>query len=164
MLEMAAIRYDGAHAAERALSDMRASRDDEWLEDVGVIEHGRDGRYSVKAKNPQVAKGKAGSGAAIGGLTGLFIGAIGGPLGMLFWGTIGALTGGGVGASAESSFKPMVDALEDALAPDASMLVLVGETDTLDAFVGAADAGADALIRNPLTSEQAAELTKAAGG
>ena len=164
MLEMAAIRYDGAHAAERALSDMRGSREDEWLEDVGVIEHGRDGRYSVKAKNPQVGEGKAGSGAAIGGLTGLFIGAIGGPLGLLFWGTIGALTGGGIGAAAESSFKPMVDALKDALPPDGSMLVLVGETDTLDAFVGAAGAGRDSLIRHPLTSDQAAELTRAAGG
>ena len=110
------------------------------------------------------AKGKAGSGAAIGGLTGLFIGAIGGALGMLSRGTIGALTGGGVGAASESSFKPMVDSLEDALAPDASMLVLVGETDTLDAFVGAADAGADALIRNALTSEQPAELTRPGDG
>ncbi|MGI9539847.1 MAG: hypothetical protein ACR2N6_06845 [Miltoncostaeaceae bacterium] len=161
MLEMVAIRYDGAHAAERALSDMRASRDDAWLSEVGVIEHDRDGRYSVKAKNPDVDKGKAGKGAAIGGLTGLFIGAIGGPFGLLLWGGLGALTGAGIGAAGESAFKLTVEELKAALAPDASMLVLVGETDTLDAFVGASGASGDDLIRRPLTSEQAAELSGA---
>lgn len=164
MLEMVAVRYDGAHAAERALSDMRSARDDAWLSEVSLLEHDRDGRYSVKAKNPKVGEGKAGAGAAIGGLTGLFIGAIGGPFGLLFWGAIGALTGGGIGASAESAFKPTVDALKEALPPDASMLVLVGETDTLDAFVAATGAGESEIVRNPLTSEQAAELEKASAG
>ena len=41
------------------------------------------------------------------------------------------------------------------------MLVLVGETDTLDTFVGASGASGDEVIRRGLTSEQAAELSKA---
>ena len=161
MLEMVAVTYDGAHSAERALSDMRANRDDEWLSEVGMLEHDRDGRYSVKAKNPHVDEGKAGAGAAIGGVTGLFLGAIGGPFGLLLWGSIGALTGAGIGASKESAFKPTADELKAALPPDASVLVLVGETPTLDAFVAATGAGDDAVVRTPLTSEQAAELTEA---
>src|SRR4051794_41900589 len=97
MLEMTAITFDGAHAAERQLSDLRSTRDDEWLPEVSVIEHDVDGRYSVKAKNPAVVKEHAGHGAAIGGLTGLFLGAIGGPPGVLLWGSPGGMTGGAGG-------------------------------------------------------------------
>ncbi len=84
------------------------------------------------------------------------------PLGLLFWGTLGALTGGALGAGAESAFKPMIDELEGRLAPDASMLVLVGETQTVDQFVTASGGTGGQLLRAPLTSEQAAELNKAA--
>ena len=162
MLEMAAVPFDGAHRAERALSDLRTDSDEPWLSEVSVIEHDADGRYSVKAKNPDVAKGHAGSGVAIGGLTGVFVGLIGGPLGLLFWGTMGALTGGALGGSKESAFKPMIDELESRLAPDASMLVLVGETPAIDAFVSATKTGSTGeTLRSPLTSEQAAELDRA---
>lgn len=164
MLEMVAVTYDGAHSAERALSDMRASRDDEWLSEVGMLEHDRDGRYSVKAKNPKVGEGKAGAGAAIGGVTGLFLGAIGGPFGLLLWGSIGALAGAGIGASAESAFKPTADELKASLPPDASMLVLVGESSELDTFVAATGASDDQILRAPLTSDQARELDEASRG
>jgi len=161
MLEMLAITFDGAHAAERRLSDLRTTRKDEWLSEVSVIEHDVDGRYSVKAKNPDVNKDHAGHGAAIGGLTGLFVGLIGGPLGLLLWGGLGAMTGAAIGAGKESAFKPMVDELEARLAPDASMLVLVGETPALDGFQTAVGAAANRVLRSPLTSAQAEELTKA---
>ena len=97
---------------------LRAADDEAWLSEVSVIEHDADGRYSVKAKNPSADKSFTGSGAAIGGLTGVFVGLIGGPLGLLFWGGLGALTGGAIGASAESAFKPMIDDLEGRLPPD----------------------------------------------
>ena len=161
MLEMVAITFDGAHAAERKLSDLRSKRKDEWLSEVSIIEHDVDGRYSVKAKNPSVDKDHTGHGAAIGGLTGLFIGLIGGPLGLLVWGSLGALTGAAVGAGKDSAFKPMVDELEARLAPDASMLVLVGETESIDGLQGAVRAPASRVLREPLTSAQAKELTKA---
>lgn len=161
MLEMAAVPFDGAHQAEKVLSDLRTSSQDPWLSEVSIIEHDADGRYSVKAKNPSVDEGHAGAGAAIGGLTGVFLGIIGGPLGLLFWGTMGALTGGAIGADHESAFKPMIDDLEDHLAPDASMLVLVGETPTIDSFVAATGPSNGGVLRSPLTSEQAEELSKA---
>ncbi len=164
MLEMVSANYDGAHAAERALSALRADRDDEWLSEVSIIEHGSDGRYSVKAKNPDVEKTHAGSGAAIGGLTGLFIGAIGGPLGLLFWSGLGAMTGAAAGASRDSAFEPMVEALKDTIPPGASALILVGETPTLNGFVKTLNVPESQTIRRPLTSEQAAELSEAASG
>src|SRR4051812_36535501 len=152
MLEMIAITFDGAHAAERQLSDLRSTQQDEWLSEVSVIEHSHDGRYSVKAKNPSVEKSHAGKSAAIGGLTGLFVGAIGGPFGLLLWGTLGAMTGSAIGVGRESSFKPMVDELEARLAPDASMLVLVGEAPALDALPEAGQATPNPLLPQPPTS------------
>lgn len=41
--------------------------------------------------------------------------------------------------------------------------MIVGETPTVDGVVAATGAGDDRLLRAPLTSEQAAELDKAAG-
>jgi len=164
MLEMVAVTYDGAHAAERALSDLRAERDDQWLSEVSIIEHDTDGRYSVKAKNPDLEKSHIGSGAAIGGLTGLFVGAIGGPLGLLFWGTMGAMTGGAIGATHESAFLPLVEELKAVLPPGASSLILVGETTNLDAFVKTLDVPESQTMRRALTSEQASELSEAASG
>jgi uncharacterized membrane protein len=162
MLEMAAIGYDGAHMAENVLSDLRSKRTDAWLSEISIIEHDADGRYSVKAKNPKVGEGHIGSGAALGGLTGVFVGLIGGPLGLLFWGAIGAITGGSIGASKESAFKPLVDELEDRLPTDASMLLLVGETQAIDDLITATGAAGDQLLRRPLNSEQAKELREAA--
>lgn len=71
------------------------------------------------------------------------------------------MTGAAMGASRESAFKPMVDELEARLAPDASMLVLVGESPALDALQSAVDAPANRIYRQALTSAQARELTEA---
>jgi uncharacterized membrane protein len=160
MLEMVAITFDGAHVAERTLSELREKRQDPWLAEVAIVEHDVDGRYSVKAKNPDVDKDKTGKGAAIGGLTGLFVGAIGGPFGLLLWSSVGALTGAGIGASKESAFLPMVERLKARLAPGASMLVLVGETPALNGLESAVGAPPDNVLREPLTSEQAEELAE----
>jgi uncharacterized membrane protein len=160
MLEMIAVTFDGAHAAERQLSDLRDTRKDEWLSEVSLLEHDADGRYSVKAKNPSIDKSHAGKGAAMGGLTGLFIGAIGGPFGLLLWGSLGALTGSAMGVGHESAFKPMVDELKSRLAPDASMLVLVGESPALDSMQSAIDPPPNRVLRQALTSDQARELSE----
>ena len=164
MLEVVVVTFDGAQAAERRLSDLRAARDDDWLGEISVIEHDRDGRYSVKAKNPAVTDRHTGRGAAIGGLTGLFVGAIAAPLGLVAWSGVGAHSGGLIGASPQRAFMPLVEEFEARLAPDTSMLVLVGETPALDALVAAAKADPDAVMRRPLTSEQVEELLQADNG
>lgn len=158
MLEMVAITFDGAHVAERTLSELRAARNDPWLAEVAVVEHGTDGRYSVKAKNPEVDETKSGKGAAIGGLTGLFVGAIGGPFGLLLWSGIGATTGAAIGMSKESAFLPVVEQLKTQLPPDASLLALVGETPAIDGLESAVDAPPRNVMRQALTSDQAKEL------
>ncbi|HEY6695718.1 MAG TPA: hypothetical protein VI006_22890, partial [Solirubrobacteraceae bacterium] len=68
---MAVITFEGTHNAERALSGLRASRDDAWLTEVAVLEHHLGGRYSMKATTPEYGeKGHVGAGATAGGLTG----------------------------------------------------------------------------------------------
>jgi len=162
MLEMVAITFDGGHVAERTLSDLRAARDDPWLSEVAVVEHGVDGRYSVKAKNPDVDETKSGKGAAIGGLTGLFVGAIGGPFGLLLWSGIGAGTGAAIGESKESAFLPVVEELKAKLPPDSSLLALIGETPALDGMESAVGAPPRNVLRRTLTSDQAKELADSA--
>jgi uncharacterized membrane protein len=161
MLELAAITCDGAQTAERQLADLRATREDNWLGEVSILEHDSDGRYSVKAKNPSVGDRHAGKGAAWGGLTGLAVGAIGGPLGLVRWSTTGADAGAALGAKKESAFMPLVEEFKVRLAPGASMMVLVGETQALDSFVAAVNADTSAVHRQALTSEQAEELSNA---
>jgi uncharacterized membrane protein len=161
MLELVAITCDGAQTAEHKLADLRATREDNWLGEVSILEHDTDGRYSVKAKNPHVGDKHAGKGAAWGGLTGLAVGAIGGPLGLVLWSTTGAITGAAIGAGKESAFMPWVEEFKTRLAPGASMMVLVGETQALDSFDAAVNADAGAVVRRALTSAQAEELSKA---
>ena len=80
-MEMAVVSFDGTHTAEQKLSSLRASRDDAWLMEVAVLEHHHGGRFSMKATSPDYGEeGHVGSGAAIGGLTGMFLGTIAGPL------------------------------------------------------------------------------------
>ena len=89
-MEMAVVAFEGTNTAEQTLSNMRASQDDAWLHEVSVLEHHRGGRFSMKATTPDYGEeGHVGAGASIGGLTGLAVGAIAGPLGLLFWGTMG---------------------------------------------------------------------------
>jgi uncharacterized membrane protein len=162
MLEVVAVTFDDVRAAEHQLSHLRAVRDFDWLGEVSVIERDRDGRYSVKAKNPSLTNQRAVRGAAIGGLTGLFVGAIGGPLGLVQWSDVGALTGSATGASGENAFTPLVVDFEARLTPDASMLVFVGETPAVEALVAGTTTGPDAIMRRRLTTEQAEELSKVA--
>ena len=97
-MEMAVVTFEGTHHAEQELSSLRGSRDDAWLTEVAVLEHHRGGRFSMKATTPDYGeKDHVGAGASIGGLTGLALGAIAGPLGIVFWGTMGAMTGGALG-------------------------------------------------------------------
>lgn len=162
-MEMAVITFDGTHHAEQELSGLRASRDDAWLTEVAVLEHHRGGRYSMKATTPEYGeKGHVGAGATAGGLTGLAVGAIAGPLGLVFWGTMGAMTGGALGdTGSQGAFDQLVDQVKDALPRNSSALILVADPSTAEEFVAAA--GADRQVsRQQLTDEQVEHLSQAA--
>ena len=162
-MEMAVITFDGTHNAEQALSVLRGSQDDAWLTEVAVLEHHRGGRYSMKATTPDYGeKGHVGAGATVGGLTGLALGAIAGPLGLVFWGTMGAVTGGAAGDTGSTgTFDALVEQVKDALPRNSSALILVAEPSAAEEFIAAA--GADRQVsRQQLTDEQVERLSQVA--
>jgi uncharacterized membrane protein len=163
-VEMAAVVFDQTHTAERELSALRASRQDSWLTDVAVLEHHAGGRYSVKATSPEYGDvDHVGAGIAIGGGTGLLLGMIAGPLGLIFWTTMGAITGGVAGASGSpGAFDPIVDQVKEALPHGSSALLLVADNATTEEFVSAAGGQHKQVLRQDLTDEQVEALENAA--
>ena len=163
-VEMAAVVFDGTHSAEKELSALRTTREDSWLTDVAVLEHHAGGRYSMKATSPDYGdEDHVGAGIAIGGGTGLLLGMIAGPLGLLFWGTMGAISGGALGASERAgAFDPVVEQVKGALPHSSSALILVAESATAEELVSAVEGKGRQVLRQDLTEEQIEELKQAA--
>lgn len=162
-MEMAVVAFEGTNTAEQRLSSLRASQDDAWLHEVSVLEHHRGGRFSMKATTPDYGEeGHVGAGASIGGLTGLALGAIAGPLGLIFWGTMGAAAGGAAGDTGRvGAFDPLVEQVKDALPRNSSALILVAEPSTAEELTSAVGAGGQ-VSRQQLTDEQVEQLNDAA--
>jgi uncharacterized membrane protein len=163
-VEMATVAFDGTHTAEQELSGLRTSRADAWLTDVAVLEHHKGGRFSMKATSPDYGdEDHIGAGIAIGGGTGLLLGMIAGPLGILFWAAVGGLAGGAAGASSRAgAFDPLVDQVKDALPHGTSALILVAESATAEELVTAVGARGRQVLRQTLTDEQVDQLKQAA--
>jgi uncharacterized membrane protein len=166
-VEMAAVTFEGTHTAERELSALRSSRNDPWLEEVAVLERHKTDRYSIKAANPDFGDSDhVGAGIALGGGTGLLLGLVGGPLGLVFWGAVGALSGGLIGSRHDDPgpLGPLVQEVKNALSVQGSALMLVADTATTDQLITALGPKARFVIREPLTDEQLDHLTRAAKG
>lgn len=163
-VEMAAVAFDGAHTAEKELSAVRTSRDDPWLTEVAVLEHHISGRFSMKATSPDYGdEDHAGAGMAFGGATGLLLGTIAGPLGIIFWGTMGAAAGGALGTPEQTgAFDSLVEQVKDALPHNSSALILVAENATAEELVSAVGARGRQVLRQDLTDEQVGQLKQAA--
>lgn len=163
-VEMVAVVFDGTHTAEKELSQLRVARDDAWLEEVSVLEHHASGRFSIKATSPDYGdEDHFRAGLAIGGATGLLLGLIAGPIGVLFMGAVGAMTGRALGAQKHhGAFDPLVAQVKDAVRRGSSALILVAEHDTAEQLVSTLGDGARRILRHPLTTEQLEELRLAA--
>ena len=163
-MEMAVVTFEGTNHAEQALSALRSSRDDAWLTEIAVLEHHRGGRYSMKATTPDYGeKGHVGAGVTAGGLTGLALGAIAGPLGLVFWGTMGAMTGGAAGDTGSTgTFDPLVAQVKDALPRNSSALILVAEPSMAEQFIAATGAQDRQVSRQQLTDQQVENLSQTA--
>lgn len=164
-VEMTAVAFNGEHTAAHALTALRGARDDAWLAEVAVLEHHTGERFTIHAASEDYGDlPHKGAGAVIGGLTGLFVGALAGPFG-LAWAAIGAITGRAIGKHHDTGpLDPVVAKVREALPEYASALLLVGEQATADAFIAAAEAqpGFWLTLREPLTEEQLEQLREAA--
>ena len=163
-VEMAAVTFNGAHTAESELSALRAEQDYPWLDEVAVLEHRKTGKYSVKATDPELYEDEsgAGRGLAIGGGTGLLLGLIAGPLGLVFWGGLGALAGAAVGSHHHTPFEPLAGKIKDWLPRDSSALILLAETATTEQLIAAVGDRGTHVLREDMTDEQVEQLTKVA--
>jgi hypothetical protein len=162
-IEMAVLTFDGTHAAERELSVLRASRDDAWLGEVAVLEHHAGGRYSMKATSPGYRdKDHLAAAAATGGLTGLCLGAIARPLGLISWSSMAGLTGAALRDTGRpGAFGPLVDRVKDALPRGSSALILVAEPALAELLISVVGPRAR-VSRQLLTDEQVERLIEAA--
>jgi uncharacterized membrane protein len=163
-IEMVSVVFDGAQTAEQELSDLRATRRDEWLTEVAVLERHMGGRFSMKATSPDYGdQDHVGAGIAIGGGTGLMLGMIAGPLGLIFWGTMGAVGGAAIGTSGEvGAFDPIVNEVKDSLPHNTSALILVAETVTAEKLATAVGNVGRQTLRRELTDEQLEQMTRTA--
>ena len=90
------------------------------------------------------------------------LGAIAGPLGILFWGTMGAVTGGALGDTARAgAFDPLVDQVKAALPRNSSALILAAGTPTAEELIAAVESSGE-VSRQQLTDEQVEQLSAAA--
>ena len=128
-----------------------------------MLEHHKGTRYSMKATSPDYdEKDHVGAGIAIGGGTGLLLGMIAGPLGLIFWGTMGALTGGAAGSHEPGAFDPIVEEVKEALPHGTSALILVAEEPTAEKLASAVGNHGRKTIRQEMTDEQVTQLREAA--
>lgn len=137
----------------QALSELKSSAVASEVSASVLIERAEDGTLSF----PEGADGASGAGIAGGSLIGLLVGALGGPVGMLFGWGLGALTGGAVDADRADTTSSALLSLSAAVPAGHNALVLeINEDDTsaLDHFV--ADRGG-AVVRRDL-DEVLAEL------
>ena len=88
------VQFDEPSKAYQALSELNRAGDEGRLDvkSAVLLERGKDGRV----RTPEGADNAAGFYIASGGLIGLLVGALGGPVGMLLGGSIGVM-GGSVG-------------------------------------------------------------------
>jgi len=111
-VEIIIASYENALEADRAYEQLeqRHSKGDLYLIDAAVLVKDLDNRTSIKEVHDPRGGAGSKSGAAVGGLVGLFGGSVIGPLGSAF----GALLGMGVGAATGGATAELMDSgLED---------------------------------------------------
>jgi uncharacterized membrane protein len=93
VFEVGVIAFADTESADRVVDGLRQMGATDLVNDVSLIEHHKDGRFSVHAYSRETSRGsKIGAGAVIGTLAGALLL---GPFGMV----VGLVGGGAVGAS-----------------------------------------------------------------
>jgi uncharacterized membrane protein len=160
--EIGFLAFDGTDAADRVIGGLRERGATHLVNDIAVLEHHASGKFSLHAYSDETTRGsKIAGGVAVGTLTaalllgplGLLAGALGG--GLVGW-SLGGRDPHDIGLSDE-----FMRGIRDALPPDSSAVLVLGEPDVVRELVGEIRAGDVAVkteIRHPLTDEQATAI------
>jgi uncharacterized membrane protein len=165
VFEVGVIAFADTESADRVLDGLRQMGATHLVNDVSLLEHHKDGRFSVHAYSQETSRGsKIGAGAVIGTLAGaLLLGPFGMVVGLVGGGAVGASMGGrnphDLGLSDQ-----FVQELRDALPPGSSAVLIAGEPDRVDEMMGHVHKTGAVVakeLREPLTDEQSKAIREA---
>ncbi|MGZ4149950.1 MAG: DUF1269 domain-containing protein [Actinomycetota bacterium] len=159
------LTFHGHEEAERVVESLRGSDSLELVNDVSILEHRPDGRFSVHAYSTRpTEKQHVAVGAAVGGAVGALVL---GPFGLL----AGVLGGAGVGAAMGGDHRnelllsdEFVQGLHEALPPGTSAVLIVGDKDPVEQVLGemrSKGVVTAAEFSEPLSPAQSEALAKA---
>ena len=165
IFEVGVVAFADPDAAGRVVDGLRQMGATRLVNDLSVMEHHANGRFSVHAYSEQTSRGaKMGAGAVVGTLAGaLLLGPFGIVVGLVGGGAVGASLGGrnphDLGLS-----ETFVDELRASLPPGSSAVLIAGEPDQVDELMGhVRNTGAVVAkeLREPLTDAQAKAMRDA---
>jgi uncharacterized membrane protein len=163
--EIGVVAFADTDTAARVVDGLRAMGATEIVNDVSLIEHHKNGRFSVHAYSQETSRGaRIGAGAVFGTLAGaLLLGPFGMVVGLLGGGAVGASLGGrsahDLGLSDE-----FVEELRASLPPGSSAVLIAGEPAQVEELMGhvrKTDAVVARELREPLTDAQAKAIRDA---
>jgi len=165
VFEVGVLAFPDADAAGRVADGLRESNITDLVNDISILQHQPDGRFSVHAWSQETTRGAhMATGAVIGAIAGtLLLGPFGPLLGLLGGGAVGASMGGrdphDLGLS-----EDFVTELRASLPPGSSAVLVVGEPGEVGELMGrirATDAVISKELHQPLTNEQAKAIRDA---
>jgi hypothetical protein len=168
-LDLALVRFPGETKAANLLGVIRAHEASHgaWTNEVGLVEHHRDGRISVRVtfagRDVDVDDADHRSGLAVqaGELTGALVAAIFGRREFAFGSVLDTFPEPEPSrpAEVEPAVESLVDALRSSVPKGVSALVLLAAPARVDALLSALGGVAGVVFRRTLTAEQAMVLT-----
>jgi uncharacterized membrane protein len=164
-IEVVAVRFGGLNDAVNAYAAVRDRPGVEptWLRELGFVEHHHNGHLELRGtfaghyvdfdEGDHVSETGAGRGAVVGALLGAMLGPPGITAGFALGGTIGSQTA--TPTEQESEPRALVEQLRGAVPKNGSAIVMIAETDDVDALLLALGDGATGdVMRQLLSAEQ----------
>ena len=162
--EVGVLTFEGHQAAERLVMSLREAGVVSKGNEVAILEHAPNGRFSVHSYEAEgsVASHVAG-GAIVGGLlTSLLLGPFGLMAGLIGGGLVGASMGGSHPHDLEMS-QEFTARLKASLPRDSSAVLIVGDPEVVSELMGhiRSDAVTKIEIHEPLTDAQVQTIKQA---
>lgn len=163
--EVGVLTFDGHESAERLVTSLRDAGVVRPGNEVAILEHAPDGRFSIHSYAAETSVGAhIAGGAVVGGLlTSLLLGPFGLIAGIIGGGIVGASLGGSHPHQLEMS-PEFTSTLKESLPADSSAVLMIGDPDEVGELMGhirASDVVSKIELHEPLTEAQVASIRQA---